>query len=169
VILGSVAALVSVWTPARRRNDAFRAGLMLVASVLILLTVPSRVGAERRDLPMDRISFGLHPEEYDSRGEPFRWTSERATFHVPADARTLVIPLRRIAPTEQTVRVRLDGRLVDELLLGDQAWRTVRYSLPPTRDGRRFRRVELLVSPTWEPDTDARRLGIMLGDYRWEP
>ena len=168
VIFGSMAALASAWSAEARRSGALRPWLVVLVSALVLSTAPARIAAERRLLPMERIDFGLYTQEQDPSGEPFRWTSDRAAFHVPGDATTLSVPIRSLAPEAQTVRVRLDDAQVDEFVLRDHAWRTVRYVLPAGRDGRRYHRVDLLVSPTWQPPGDARALGVMLGDYRWE-
>ncbi len=169
VMLASVAALASAWVQSDRLAGMCRPGLVLLMSTAVFLTVPVRIGVAERDLPLDRISFGLHGQEFSPTGEPFHWTTDRVTFHVPATARMLIIPVKTLSPTEQRVRVRLNERAVDEIVLQTHAWRTLRYPLPPPRDDRRYHRVELLVSPTWQPANDGRTLGVMLGDYRWEP
>ncbi|MGE3842483.1 MAG: O-antigen ligase family protein [Vicinamibacterales bacterium] len=133
------------------------------AVVLVLaLTMPARWRAEVARVDWLRLTMGFHEEERTSAGETFRWTTSRAIFHVPSDARAVTFQVRSVAPFPQTLRVKYAGHVVQELLLSDQQWRPLRYVLPRMSSREPFRRFELMVDPIWEPADDARELGVMV-------
>jgi O-antigen ligase len=168
VLLGLAAALVVTFAPApavlARRARRWTVLVML----LLALTWPVRAEVQRRNVQLDRISWGFHHPEVTRDGMEYRWTTPNAVFHVPAGARSLTIPLRSLAPRPQRVTVLLNGDVVDEVRLADHAWHRVRYVLPLHRTGTRYIRVELRTRPTWQPEHDARTLGVMVGRHTWE-
>ena len=63
--------------------------------------------------------------------------------------------------TPQTVTVRVDGEVVDQLLLADDAWHTLAYPLEArSSEGSPFC-IELLTSPVWY-DATGESWGLML-------
>jgi hypothetical protein len=160
VVLMVVAALASAAAPAGRGRTAGR--LAVAAMVVIAASLPVRAQMERDRVPLHRVSWGFHmPEAID--GVPFRWTTRHAIFHVPADQATLAFSLRSLAPFPQTVDITFDGRPADRLRLADHNWHDQRYLLPRGGRDRRFYRIELQVSPVWQPRHEDRELGVMVG------
>jgi O-antigen ligase len=150
--------------PARMRSIGAAA-----AAIVLIATLPIRARAELGRVNLDRVPSGVHDVEMAGDGTSYRWTAARATIHVPREATTLVLPLRSLAPTPQTVTVLRDGRMVDRVSLTDHAWHELRYVLPVDRSDERYYRFDLDVHPTWRPPSDPRDLGVMLGAYRWTP
>jgi O-antigen ligase len=156
----AVRAPVPAWT----RNGAW------VAAAVIVALVPWRAARETRQVRLGDLTFGMYDREVD-HGRSYNWSTARATFYVPSNARAFTVPLRSLAPMSQTVRVFLDGQLVNELRLTDHAWHRLRSQLPP---GRRavptFYRVEIVVDPAWRPsEADTRPLGVMIGEREVTP
>jgi hypothetical protein len=143
------------------------APLLAAAIVLLFASVPIRIIRDFRQLDLSRILVGLYDEEEAPDGTRFRWTEPSATLFIPADAATLTLPMRTIAPMTQAVTILRDGRPVDKILLADHAWHEPRYLLAGIKSGQRFHRFDIHVSPTWRPGNDGREIGIMLGPYRW--
>jgi hypothetical protein len=137
------------------------------AIVAVCASLPFRATAAIKAVDLSGQSNGVHDVEYARDGTPFRWTNPRATLYLPNEWRSLSLPLRSLAPTPQTVVISLGDRRIDQVTLTDHAWHVVTYALPPPKSGDRFHRLDLEVTPPWTPSqTDARELGIMLGDYR---
>jgi hypothetical protein len=159
-------------TPADRAALRARLGRLGAASVpaaaaLLLATLPLRVESQLARIDLSRLPSGVYDEERSRSGDAFRWTEPKATFHIPARARAVRFTLRAAAPFPQTLRVVHDGRVVDLVRLDDHLWRTLRYVLPQARDGVRFRRFELHVTPAWRPAGDPRDLGVMVRSVEW--
>jgi hypothetical protein len=134
------------------------AAAILVASALALgyLYDPPWIGG---------VTSGLRPWEEDPPGTLFRWTAGRATFFVPSNATTMIVPLRSVFPGPNgapvKVEIRDNGRSVATIVLSDpEEW--VRAMVPLTRASgrRRFRRIDLRVSRVVNPFA----LGVMTGE-----
>jgi O-antigen ligase len=145
----------------------WRTPLLTTAIVLLLVSVPIRAARDFQQVDLSRLVIGLYDEEQAPNGSRFRWTEAAATIFVPADAATLTLPIRTIAPMPQSLTILRDGRMVDKITLADHAWHELRYVLTGSRNGERFHRFDIHVSPTWRPPNDPREIGIMLGGYRW--
>jgi O-antigen ligase len=155
VALAVTMAPSAVWRwPAARRLAA--AGLLALAA-----SVPVRLVAEQRRVPLEQVSWGFHPPETIG-GVPFRWTTRRAVFYVPASRAGLELSVRSLAPFPQTVDIVFDGRPADRLRLVDHNWVDQHYLLPRRRPDREYHRVELHVTPPWHPRDDSRELGVMV-------
>jgi O-antigen ligase len=161
VVTMMVAALVVMAAPPAERRRRLPTGLAVAALVLIVASLPLRLQVERSRAPLDGPIWGFHTPE-TSHGMRFRWTTRQAVFHVPADRTTLRFSVRSLAPFPQTVDVIFDGRPADRLRLVDHNWQERQYVLPSGARGREFYRVELHVSPVWQPRHDDRELGVMV-------
>lgn len=137
------------------------------AAAILLATLPMRVQGQLARIDLSRLPSGVYDEERSPGGDPFRWTEPKAAFHIPARARAVRFTLRGAAPFPQTLRVVHDGRVIDVVRLDDHFWRTLRYVLPQARDGVRFRRFDLHVTPAWRPAGDPRDLGVMVRSVEW--
>lgn len=141
-------------------------------AVALAVSVPPRARREVATLDLSKQTFGFYPWEADS-GVLFRWTTRRATFFVPLNARALHLTLRAIhlgantGPTEVTIAI--GGRTLNRMRLDYDDWVPVSLRLPllPEDDG--FQRIDIITSPTWspaairgEPKADVRILGVQV-------
>jgi O-antigen ligase len=154
-------------TPGTRLARLGAASIVPASAAILLLTLPLRVQSQLARIDLSRLPSGVYDEERSRAGDPFRWTEPKAVFHIPAGARTVQFTLRAAAPFPQTLRVVHDGRVVEIVRFDDHHWRTLRYVLPQAREGVRFRRFELHVTPAWRPADDPRDLGVMVRSVEW--
>jgi hypothetical protein len=155
-------------TPAGwRGRRPSRAAIIAGASALALVSVAPRAIEATRALNVSDLTFGLYPPELDDRGREQQWTSDSASLYLPATTRAFRFQLRSLAPFPQRVRVLLDGEPADEVRLADHSWYSFRY-LIPRRRGASYRRLDLVVDPTWRPPNDPRELGVLIGEQAEE-
>jgi O-Antigen ligase len=161
---------ISAASPARAPRFV-RAPIGAAAVLLVLASAPVRIAAAQAAQPLDRMTFGFYDWE-DDNGFPYRWTSRRATFFVPAGARELRLTLRsmmilgHVDPVAFSVAV--NGRVLDSFRITQGNWQTVRLRLPPAADPRGFTRIDVMTDPAWTPaatgaNHDVRVLGVQLG------
>jgi hypothetical protein len=112
----------------------------------------------------DRVTSGMRPWEENPPGTFFRWTAGRASFFIPANATSIMLPVRSVFPgpggAPVNVEIRVDDRLLATIELTDpESW--VRPELPLGRRSgrRRFRRIDLRVSRV----VSERLFGVMTG------
>jgi hypothetical protein len=125
------------------RNRALVGGVLAVALIATLLYL--------RDPPwLLSTTSGLRGWE-DDGATRFRWMGGHASLFVPASARSIEIPLRTTfkQPGDWpiTVRVSIDDRLSDQLVLGDAGWHSIVLRMPPP-GSRKVRRVDIRVDRT---------------------
>jgi hypothetical protein len=98
-----------------------------------------------------RVTSGLRPWEENPPGTFFRWTTGRASFYIPANAKWIMLPMLAVYPgpggAPVKVEVRVDDRFLATIELTDPlTW--IRPELPiggrPSR--RSFRRIDLRVN-----------------------
>ena len=104
---------------------------------------------------------GLFGSERDGRGRLFRWSGVHSTWYGPPDAGSFEIQIRSISPTPQMVSFSIGSNVVSQLMLDNHAWHTVRMPLPLERSNANSVHVHMLVEPTWRPEGESRRLGVM--------
>jgi hypothetical protein len=76
---------------------------------------------------------------------PYRRIAGHASFFVPSDATSIVVPVRTtIEPGDPPIRMSfsIDDRVADEILLTDDAWHAVILRLPAPGT-RRHRRIDI--------------------------
>jgi len=104
------------------------------------------------------MTSGMRPWETDSTGRRIRWMGGHASFFVPADARSIVIPLRTTFDRSDdwpiTVTVSIDDRSADRLRLTDGRWRQITLTMP-ARGSRRARRIDLTMDRTRDDNRSA--------------
>ncbi len=147
--------------------------IVVAAIVLLAVSVPFRAKRQMATIDFGRFSFGF----YDWEGDPetrFRWTSRRATFFIPLNARQLHLSLRAIhmgsntAPTE--VSIAIGGRTFNRVLLVNDDWVTVPMRLPLLPEDENFQRIDIITEPTWSPAallggrSDVRVLGVQVAE-----
>jgi O-antigen ligase len=142
---------------------------MALAVVLIVVSVPLRARAAMAGVPRESLTFGFYDWENDN-GFPYRWSSRRAAFFVPPDAREVHVPLRsmmirgHLDPVRVSVAVK--GRVLDTFI-AEGNWTTVPLRLPPAAN-REFVRIDVITDPPWTPaatgtSQDVRVLGVEVG------
>jgi len=92
---------------------------------------------------------GLRAPERAADGTVYRWSGAHASFFVPADARSVRIPVattfdaRDARPMMVTAFV--DDARAARVLLSNEAWQTLAFEMPP-RGSRRVRRIDIRTS-----------------------
>ncbi len=168
VVVGTICATLAT-LGAGRPPRAWR----LAAAALLGVTLvswPIRTGwvgasTDAVERPPDE---GLHFAERGARGDMYRWTTGDTVLYVPAGSYRVEIPLRNLSPGVQHLDVSIDERPADQRDLEPGYWTTLEYRLPARPDGR-WHTIRLRVSPTWQVPGDARILGAILGEWRYEP
>jgi hypothetical protein len=135
---------------------------------------PARISTNPAEA-IDYVSFGVHGLETDPSGVPYHWMSRpRADILINARVRRVDIPLRHAIEAFRDparVRIGLDGRPVDDLVLDTPRWRTTTLSLRRD-DVPRFsgmHRLQISIDRTWRPSEifsgsqDTRVLGVQVG------
>jgi hypothetical protein len=159
-----------VLSPSTGRPASVAVALVVAA---LAVSVPFRAKREMATIDFGRLSFGFYDWELED-GRRFRWTSRRATFFIPLNARELHLPLRAIhigrnaAPTE--VSIAIGGRTFHRILLANDDWVNVPMRLPLLPEDEAFQRIDIITEPTWSPAalfggrSDVRVLGVQLGE-----
>jgi len=166
VALGQADAVAGDEEPGPSNRSLRRA--TAIAAVLLLCSVPLRARSAAAVEPRSDLTFGFYDWENDN-GLPYRWSSRRAAFFVPPQARRVDLPLRTMMTYAHYDPVRIDvavnGRVLDTFLAkGD--WTTVQLRLPP--GARDFVRIDVITDPPWIPaetgaSRDVRVLGVEIG------
>jgi hypothetical protein len=128
--------------------------------VVVITTVV--VAIYLRDPPwLLSLSSGIRGWETDSMGARVRWTSGHGSFFVPADARSIELPLRTTFDHPDdwpiTVTVAIDDRPADRIVLENANWHRVTLIMPP-RGTRKVRRIDIRADRTRD-DNRAAALG----------
>ena len=155
-------ALVILGAGHRTMGGRWGKRAMVSAMLVLLVTVPFRAVRAADQVELTDIYFGLYDPETMPGGTRFQWSTGRFSVYVPRERETFGLEVRAVAPFPQRLRVRLDGRLVDEIRVSRDAWQAVRYVLRREERGRRFRKIEFEVDPVWTPARDSRELGVIV-------
>lgn len=111
---------------------------------------------------------GLHGDQVGVRGDRYRWSKGYAVMYLPPGATRVRVPLRNLSPGVQTLEVFVDGRPADRRELPRNEWVVLEYRLPPL-DDEPWHRLALQVTPTWQAPNDPRVLGVVVGEWTFEP
>jgi hypothetical protein len=130
----------------------------LVRTISLAIVVIAAV-AYLRDPPwLLSTTSGMRSWATDSSGTRLRWMGGHASFFVPADARSIEIPLRTTfeRPDDWPIAVALsiDDRPADRIVLTNDRWRRVVLTMPP-RGPRRVRRIDLRMDRTRDDNRTA--------------
>ena len=116
---------------------------------------------------LEEHQSGLFPVERGSDGL-LQWGDAHVVTYLPPDARVFTVAARKAseASVPQSVTLRIDGQVVAEYELADNAWHTLRHELQATGKGGNPFCIELLVDPPWY-GASGRRLGVLYRDPPW--
>ena len=116
--------------------------------------------AQRRE---HQVGLSADPDDTaDDSGDRTYRTDGYAVFHAAAEESHVTFDVRRMPgmATTQTVTVRIDGDVVDQHLLANDAWHTLSYPVEARSEDSPFC-IELLTSPVWY-DATGESWGLML-------
>ena len=116
--------------------------------------------AQRRE---HQVGLSADPDDTaDEAGARTYRTDGYAVFHAAAENSRVTFDVRRMPgmATAQTVTVRVDGDVVDQHLLSNNAWHTLSYPVEARSEDSPFC-IELLTSPVWY-DATGESWGLML-------
>jgi O-antigen ligase len=116
---------------------------VLVASVLVSI-VPRAYDA-RNTVYLEHMGFGLSALWQHDDQQRYREAGAFFAIYLPASGRQVEVPIRRApdVPDSLIVDVKIDGRLVDTVSLGSDAWQTMLIQMPAR--SRRFELVDFAV------------------------
>jgi hypothetical protein len=153
--------------------------LTTLAITLLIVSVPVRAQQEQERIDFSRITYGFHDWEtqlsniHEVEGDyRLRWTSERATLHFRQAVRAVRIPVRAlIVRPDWSFRIttKIDGSIVDRLILDNNDWNFIVVQVPNTSRSK-YTRLDLEVEPVWIPkmeipeSEDERKLGVQVGE-----
>ena len=117
-----------------------------VAAVVLLATGPFRASHGVSQMDFEHVGVGLSPWQPEADGFRYRLAGPSFMLYLPADGRSVDLPLRRApgAPDPLAVTIVEAGRKLYEPLLSGDAWQVIRVQLP--KSTRRFAPVEFTVS-----------------------
>ena len=92
---------------------------------------------------------GLRAPERAADGTVYRWSGAHASFFVPADARSVRIPIATTFDARgakpMVVSAFVDDVRAARVLLSDESWQALTFELPPP-GSRRVRRIDIRTS-----------------------
>ncbi len=139
VMLGAAAGVAGPGAPASwpvRR-------LTIAAMLAVLLLVPLRARKEMAVANMEHVGFGLSRWQTDPSDVRYRLSAGRSAVFLPANARTVTIPLRAVGDSPLHVRLRLDGRVANVVVVPSDRWFNLRFSLSEPSTAPRFRQLDV--------------------------
>jgi O-antigen ligase len=118
---------------------------VVVAAALLLVTAPFRAAHAIRQADFDHIAVGLSHWQPEIDGHRYRQAGAAFALYLPADGRSVELPLRRApeAPDPLVVTISDRGSKIYEPLISGDTWQLIRLQLP--KSSRRFARVEFAV------------------------
>ena len=136
-----------------------RAGLVGIAVVLLLVSIPFRVGAKSAKLDFSRVTYGVSAKQL---------MTSRARFFVPASESRVEFPLRAHSASDNEpveIDVLVDGLASDTITLTDRNWRRAPIDLSGD-SSRRFHQIDLRIRPDTLDNIDPDRSTVEVG--KWE-
>jgi hypothetical protein len=143
-----------------------------VAGAILLATVATMARGPVAPPPSQAVD-GLYPWETAGDGRRFRWTEGYASLFIPADVKTVYIPVRVANDRPPIVPMGVEvGRaaVVQSRTLVDGSWTYLVVNLPDIWPPTPFKRVDLKVDRVWRPavyipgSADLRAVGIQVGE-----
>ena len=133
-------------------------GRHLVLAIVAVVVAAVTAAYLRDPAWLRSTTSGMRGWETDERGINVRWMGGHASFFVPADARSVEIPLRtafdRPDDWPVTLSVSIDDRPADQLVLADGRWHRIVLVMPP-RGTRKVRRIDVRADRTRDDNRGA--------------
>lgn len=136
-------------TPQGVPSQKLRRGWILLVVVVLVVGLPFRAVSARRDIDLSSVRYGFSLRHTDPEtGDRFRLAGPRSTVFVPVGTSFVVLSMSpETEDSAAIVELRLDGKLANRLKLDGRSWRETRLLMPQGSDGRRFRRLDIIVLP----------------------
>lgn len=123
-----------------------RRAVTLLAAAALALSVPPRAHQQIAAADLEHVGIGVSAWHRYEDGVRYRLAGATSTVFVPADARTVSVPLRSaVDATELQVNLTLDGRAADVVRVPSDRWYDLRLQMPQS-GGARFRRLQFDVA-----------------------
>jgi hypothetical protein len=108
-----------------------RGAIAAVITLVVLVTLPSRVETARAGSNMEHLGYGVGLWQRDEQNHPYRAMTGTATLFAPAHAAIIEIPMR-LPPDSGPVRVQLllDGKPANEVVIHQTEWTPIHLYLP---------------------------------------
>ena len=135
------------------------AGIVGLATVLLLVSIPFRVDTKSASLNMTNVTYGVSARQL---------MTSRARFFVPGSESRIDLPLRARNVSDDTpveIEVLVDGSVSESITLGDRKWRRSPIDLP-RNPSRSFHQIDLRIRPHALDNVDPDRSLVEVG--KWE-
>ena len=139
--------LAAVPLAATRPLQAITRYAVIALSLILVLTLPSRIASVVGQANLEHAGIGLSRWHRDDAGMRYRWGGARSSLFAPSSSPWARFALRHggTGPDAIDVRIVVDGREADGVLLEKGAdWRYVRVRLTGTSEAA-FSRIDLIV------------------------
>jgi O-antigen ligase len=127
-----------------------RVWLQLLVPLLLMViaaSMPFRVQQMRGDFNLDHQGIGLSPWQAPMEGVRYRVALAGSSVFLPADAKSITLPLRAYKEGEGLrLELLLDGRPADVIDVPSDRWHQLRLVLPNNGTDAKYRRLDLRVS-----------------------
>jgi O-antigen ligase len=155
-MLGVAAAPAAIASRHRKPLQA----LAIAAIAALTIALPFRIVHAARTANLEHVGYGVSGWRIDSEVDRFRYAAADATIFAPSGAGSIQLPLRRppgAAPAE--VEIRMDGRLVNRVVVSPDAWRTLHMIIPPAPSGYRRLDVRVVTAPRGDGSLEHLMIG----------
>jgi LPXTG-motif cell wall-anchored protein len=165
-----------------KKFKIFSLVLILIFSGVHLWNSTRSLSLKNRTQRLDlKQNFGLYPLEKTEDGREFRWTRGYGGLTIKIEEPVIEIPMQASHPDigKNPLRVKIylikdffkEKRLLDEVLLTENSWKTVEYYIPEEVNQQAI--LLFKVSRTWNPlktfgTPDPRNLGIAVGKINFK-
>ncbi len=165
-----------------KKFKIFSLVLILIFSGVHLWNSTRSLSLKNRTQRLDlKQNFGLYPLEKTEDGREFRWTRGYGGLTIKIEEPVIEIPMLASHPDigKNPIRVKIylikdffkEKRLLDEVLLTENSWKTVEYYIPEEVNQQAI--LLFKVSRTWNPlktfgTPDPRNLGIAVGKINFK-
>ena len=143
LLLGTASGCIAD-VPSTVRSQRLPAAVAVIVIAAAAVSIPFRARRELATSDLEHQAIGLSGWQQGADGVRYRLGGAWSTVFVPADARSVVLPLRRaLSGADIEVALWLDGRPADVVRVPADRWYELHLALPSTSTGHRFYRLEL--------------------------
>jgi O-antigen ligase len=146
-LLFGMAAGSGMAVVADRRETGIRQWVLVPLLIVIAVSVPFRAQFLRADFNLEHQGIGLSPWQAPMEGVRYRVALAGSSVFLPADAKSVTLPLRAYKDGEGLrLELLLDGRPADVIDVPSDRWHHLRLVLPQNGTDAKYRRLDLRVS-----------------------
>ena len=146
-LAAGAAAATSLEQPRPSSAFEWRTVAAAMTVLVLIVTLPTRINAERAAANLDHVAWGVGPWQSDTGGERYRRMEGSATLFVPRDAALVELSYRQAhAGPAVKLLVSYRGHTAAELVVDRTEWTKYRMLIPRRASGARFEAVRLTVT-----------------------